>query len=461
MDYNKKGVKWYWIALLVLLSCAAMASVLWANPYLYSQVELQRALIGRKSDQPTRVVLTKTQRPGNDEPLAQAQYLWGPTRTSVDPVEVTRNRRFVEESSSQVQLPPDFKVQNWYSDTKGILFFNASGDIVSVDWEGFVKWTFKPHKKMQFLKPLLLQESILLAAKEGYFYSLKRDSGELNWFSPLAQEIFSSPLFIEGGLYLALKPYTRDLNNTQKEVSSEEDTAPGIAEIEISDGSWKRISKAFSFEREVFWSFRDKESFYLTHDKTLFEVNFKDLSVKRKKEFESKIISEVMLLDKNIIVPTQDGRVFGLSYSFNSDYESDIGHPLGSPLLYSPIFDRAAIVAENGYLHVIGAESGNRRWRFNLQNESPSNLGWSSRLNGKHIQELNLGWRYKGWSLWIPCVRERICIFNPDEGQIVGRILLSGAYTGLPYIEDKSFWFILKDGEQWKITKQIEKALAD
>lgn len=457
MDYNKKGVKWYWIALFLIYSAGVVTAVLWSNRFLYSQTEFQKALIGRKSDHPPTIQVSTSDASPISEPSKQSEFLWGKTRTAVDPTEVTRNRRFAEESSAQIQLPEGFTPTDWFSDPKGVLFIDKKGEIAAMDWEGFLVWRFKPHQEMSFFQPVLLENQVLLTSRSGHIYSLNRQNGEIRWFSALAEEIFSSPILIKDSLYVVLRPFTREIKPVKDEF--EDDTSPGIAELNPRNGDWLRISKPLPIEKESRWSSNDDSSLYIAQDKTLLQIDLSDLTVKRSKSFEAAILSPVMLLEKSIIVPTRDGRVFGLNYSFTVNFESDLGHSLSSAPTFVPIWERVAVVTENGYLHVIDAESGDRRWRFNLQNESLSNVGWSSRLNGKHIEELNLGWRYKGWSVWTPCVKDRVCIYNPDEGQIIGRIILTGAYTGLPYIDDKTLWFVLKKDDQWKISKFVERNL--
>lgn len=464
MDYNKKGVKWYWWTLLVVYTAGAIYALLTSNPYLYSQVEFQQALVGRKSNTPLRVVMSGAEKAAPEVHLSPLSLtLWGRDRKGVDPAEVTRNRRFVEESSSQIQWPKSFEPKVWSSDEKGLVFVGGDGEVLAVDWEGFPVWRFSAEKNLDFLRPTLLAQQVLLVSQQGHIYSLSRDKGELQWYSHFAQEIFSPAMIIQNKMYLAIRPWTREIKVNSQIVSGQdefkEDLSPGIAELDVHTGEWLRISAPLNLEQKVHWSSNSK-SLYLSHDRSLIEIDLTDLKQKRKKDFEAEIISPVMLIEKNIVVPTRDGRVFGLRYDMDLDYESDMGYPIVTPPVFIPIFERLAMVTDNGYLQVVGAESGERRWRFNLQNESPSSLGWSSRLNGKHIEELNLGWRYKGWSLWVPCVKDRVCIYNPDQGQIIGRIMLSGAYTSPPYVDKKTFYFVLKENSQWKISKYIERVLA-
>jgi outer membrane protein assembly factor BamB len=467
MDYsNKKGVKWYWWTLLTIYAGGVIYWVLWSDPYLYSHVEFQKALVGKKSEAP-QVLRAQHEEAPSAAPFQQevaSLALWNHERTGVDYAEVTRNRKFIEESSTDLTLPEGYEPQQYVTDSQGVVMVNAKGVVLSFDWDGQLQWKFTPPENLSFFRPLLLNSKVILSSRKGHLYALNRGTGDLDWYTPLAQEIFSDPILTDKTILLPIRPWTRDLKSENKAASKDEakeDLSPGLAEVDLNDGTWLRISPPLPLEKEVHWSLRGKD-LYLAHDKSVFDIDLASLEVKKKKDFEAEVVSPPMLLVEKMIVSTRDGRIFGVNYkNFEVDFESDLGHSLSVPPWLLPIFDRLAIVTDNGYLHVIEAKEGERKWRYNLQNESPSRLGWSSRLNGKHIEQLNLGWTYKGWSLWVPCVKDRVCIYNPMEGQIIDRILLSGAYTGTPYVKDKDFYFLLKKDKGWKIARYGEKALSE
>ena len=41
-------------------------------------------------------------------------------------------------------------------------------------------------------------------------------------------------------------------------------------------------------------------------------------------------------------------------------------------------------------------------------------------------------WRDQGWGIDAPCGRNRICLYNPEKGQIVGRLYLPGGLASDP-----------------------------
>ena len=122
-----------------------------------------------------------------------------------------------------------------------------------------------------------------------------------------------------------------------------------------------------------------------------------------------------------------------------------------------PIFNRASIVTDDGYLHMLDLDGYERVWRFDLNNENSTTLTWSARLSGNFIEELAMKWRYKGWTTWSPCVKDRICIYNPEKGQIVGRVMLSGSLASDPRFHKNSFHVVLKNEGSLALAEYTER----
>lgn len=125
----------------------------------------------------------------------------------------------------------------------------------------------------------------------------------------------------------------------------------------------------------------------------------------------------------------------------------ELSGPLGGSFGIVPEFNYLAVATTNGYLHVVDLANGNGIWRYNTRNESKAYWSLGVRLDNSEITELELKWKYKGWSVWSPCMTDRICIFNPEDGQILRRIQVKGRLLSELAFKNKEFYALIDQVE--------------
>ena len=115
------------------------------------------------------------------------------------------------------------------------------------------------------------------------------------------------------------------------------------------------------------------------------------------------------------------------------DWETELQRPPVSPPSFLPIMTKLSVLDDQGAIQTVDAKSGKPLWRYNIESQSRLKETWSARLKGMVIQETSMNWAYRGWSIWAPCSKNRLCIYNPDKGQLINRITVSGSLLSFPY----------------------------
>ncbi|MBK8204939.1 MAG: hypothetical protein IPK68_22425 [Bdellovibrionales bacterium] len=124
------------------------------------------------------------------------------------------------------------------------------------------------------------------------------------------------------------------------------------------------------------------------------------------------------------------------------DWEVDLDSPPLGPLTYIPVFQRLALITTDGHMHMIDIKKAEHLWRFPLDSRNPGHDIFASRLSAKNVEKLNLKWEKKGWTAWAPCSESRLCIYNPDKGQLIGRISAAGGVLTPPLFVGKGFYLL-------------------
>ena len=91
---------------------------------------------------------------------------------------------------------------------------------------------------------------------------------------------------------------------------------------------------------------------------------------------------------------------------------------------------------------MIDIKKAEHLWRFSLENKNPSREIVSARLKGSLIEKLTMKWEKKGWTLWAPCSENRLCIYNPDKGQLISRISSQSGIVSTPFFNGKEFYLM-------------------
>lgn len=460
MEYeNKFRPKWYQLMLLIVYSVAVVYTVLVNNPYLYSSKQYQEALAGKKDNSFEPVVTelgkTKSGLSGGQEP---ARFDWN--KNASDPSGETRDRRYAEITLTPLLIEADKKpkAENWLL-LKDQILMTEKNRVVGFNYEGNTLWQFSSQNTRDgdyFAEPASDAATTYLVNSAGYIYNLYLVSGKLLWSSHIPGQFLSGGFLLDNSLYVVLK--------TEKESEDKKKTSSVAQLVQVSrvDGRPLKHSDDLGLKQTTNLSF-DKGSklLFLTSAERLVAVKLPEMEAVWQKSLSSEVIGPAVIAEDQVIVSLKEGKVKVYSLKKGAEiHEVELEQPLASPPAFIPIYNRVAVTTTDGYQHVIDLEGGKRLWRFDLNNTNNIWSSWSTRLSGNFIEELQMKWRFKGWTIWSPCVQKRICIYNPEAGQIVGRVMLGGQLSSLPKYLERSFYVILEQETGFALGHYMERPAA-
>ena len=129
----------------------------------------------------------------------------------------------------------------------------------------------------------------------------------------------------------------------------------------------------------------------------------------------------VTVVGSSLFVSSTAGKVIRLdgSKKGRQDWETELSRPPVSAPSFLPIMNKLSVLDDQGELQTVDAKSGKALWRYNIESKSDLKETWSARLKGMVIQETSMNWAYRGWTIWAPCSKNRLCIYNPEKGQLI------------------------------------------
>lgn len=356
-------------------------------------------------------------------------------------------RRFVEKEQRPLNIGADRRLEGWHPLPEGFLLRDTQAPKIEFfSWTPQREWVFEDERlKSAFFTPLILDHLILVSHSEGTLSALSK-LGDLFWHVNFGAPLAIAPVLVKEGVFavrqnaktlewLVLDPLTGQLVDRGE-----------LAEDIKPDGLVVGESGHLLFQgQEKIWSW-----------------SLKTKKLTARFEFETRPTGLHWIDDRfslkqplRWVVPLEDGRVYGFDQELNQIWETDLGRPIRGGGHLIPKFDRAALVTDNHYLHVIQLSDGRRLWRFQLENTELNTLGWAAKLDPQLIQQIELPARFEGWALWQTCVDQRLCLFNPEFGQVIGRIVLSEKPLFQPFIDASSnLWFLLKSEGGWFLSHQ-------
>ena len=410
-----------------------------ANPLLYSQELLKERTTSQNLLKPKPLLI-------QDLALIETQTIAESIKTKTS---LFLSRRFRESERKLVALDKNADLNQWLNFESGFLISDQNlPEIHFFSWEGTRLWQFENEKNEgPYHLPVKFFQNVVLSHPNGEIISLT-DQGQKLWFTKLSIPLAAPPIVIGKDLFVigfeqaSLRGWR--LSGKNGEVIDEYTLTTELNEkpIKLSAGINNKVLISDG-QKVVSWSLTEK-------------------MIVGQTEFESPPIGFHAVDDRFSlkqplawVVPIEDGRVYGLDELLSSIWEVDLGSPIIGAGNLIPKFDRGALTTENHYVHIIQLSDGRRIWRFNLENKEKNSLGWTAQLQPALIEQLELPTRFEGWALWQTCLDQRICIFNPDGGQIVGRIILNGVNQLPPFIDSKGdLRFLLQSEDNWYLSFQ-------
>ncbi len=460
MEYeNKYRPKWYQLMLLILYSIAVIYTVLVNNPYLYSSKQYQEGLAGKKDNsfQPVITKLGKS-RSNLSESQSPSRFSW--KMNASDPTDETRDRRYIEVTLTPLLMELDKKPEapQW-SLLKEHIIMASKESLYGISFEGQTLWKFKSHNTREggyFFEPVADASSIYLTNSSGHIYNLRLNDGRPLWSSHLQGEILSPGFLLNSSLYAILK--TKKEAKDKKKVGMKAQ----LVSIHRMTGQIDKASEDLGLKQQSTFSF-DKKShlLFITSAEKLLALKLPEMTPVWQKSLSSHVIGPAVITENQVLVSLREGKLKVYSLTKGSEiHEVELEQPLASPPTLIPLYNRVAVTSTDGYQHVIDLDGGKRLWRFDLNNSNNIWSSWSARLSGNFIEELQMKWRYKGWTIWSPCVQKRICIYNPEKGQIVGRVMLGGQLSSLPRYQESSFHVLLEQETGYALGHYMERPAA-
>ena len=405
------------------------------NPYLYS-TETLKSVFHKEKGKNIHTVPDTTGFSGDEEELTPTS-VWrlNRTRSGTFDAKTTFNRKYEKLWNRELWVDgdPSFKKAKWSRDDVGYYLIAGTQDLVATDHAGFLKWKLHLDDENSQFKtlPALTKTRVYATTSDGRVFCLDKANGRILWTVHPVKGTRGAPIIADGQLYFfgveeeELKKRTRlfSANPWTGEVKrlSTEDVGP------ITD-----YPPTISNELKALYVGSEAGN--------LFALNYETGKLLFKTSTADKILSAITLADNKAMFTTMDGKLVAVeAKSGTMAWETDLESPSDSTATYIPDYKLVAVMTNNGYLQTVDVKTGERKWKFLTHSTAPLHSTLTLRLKGKWIEEHDMKWRYRGWVLLAPCATKRICIYNPERGQIVGRVYLDGPVTSEPVFDGKEF----------------------
>jgi outer membrane protein assembly factor BamB len=478
MDYDRRRTRWPVVFFYLVYVCVVVYLLFTNNHYLYSHKELRVALAGQQLESVTPVPRRAgAGTPGGDggagESLGPATY-WNqgtPERTSHDATGTTRDKDYVAEWTKViVEAGGAGEVRSWAADESGVYVTGSGPWAFAFNPEGDVKWKFRfipQEPERGLLDPVTDGKAVYLSRPRGQLAALDKADGRLRWKLALAEEILTAPVIMGNELWLIVKPLEterRRLEDAAAAAAPERKDSrkppPNLpqhrfARVNRATGELIGYSDAFATKDPTFVSWAKDENFLVfTADNKMTIMGSDDGKVVNAQTLPDSIKGPAVIAEGKIFLALTSGKVqaWELSKKGKFEWEIDLSATPASAPTYIPAYQRLAVLTSDGHFHIIDIKKPEHLWRFNLENHNPSQEIFAARLGGRHIENLQMKWEKKGWTAWAPCSDNRLCIYNPDKGQLISRVPSTGGVASGPLFVGKHFYLISheKSGENHK-----------
>lgn len=476
MDYDRRRTRWPYVFLYLIYVAGVVYLLMSSNKYLYSHRELRVALAGERLESVAPVPRLRGEIPDLGEPTYWSRAT--PERTS-HLADATRDKAYVAEWSKVIlEEGQADEIQSWAADDSGVYVTGAGSWAYAYDVEGAQKWRFRFAKKAVekgLLEPILDQKQIYLTQPSGQIIALNKVTGRLSWKLLLAEEILTAPLLMGDELWLVVKPLESerqrldDKNEATKTKISRKPKAPNpaqhrFARLNRKTGELISYSDLFTTKSPAYltWN-RTGKQILLASDNKLTAFNSETGAVLSSQTLPDAIQGPAVAAEGSVYVALTSGKIQSWNMGKEGKFEWELeveGSPQSSPT-FIPLYNRLTVMTDNGYLHMIDLKKAEYLWKFSLENHNPNQEIYAARLTGRHIENLSMKWEKKGWTAWAACSDNRICVYNPDKGQLLSRIPANGAVLSAPLFVGKNFFLITTekngDGHRFRLTHFMDE----
>lgn len=419
MDYRPRKISGLAVTIFLLYTGFVIWSVLSQNPYLYSHFELKSKL-AETSDWIYKPV-----------PARETTAWTAPLTFSAEQQEKEKND--VRESSwdewhrSALALP-DFNMTSWIHDEDAFYLYSKDR-IVAVNNEGQIIWQYRAlPAEGDLFRPDVDSKYVYFAQTKGSVGALDRKTGQVMWWNELSTDILQQPLFVKSEIWLLTKA-------AQKTGKSQNQTFE-VLSVRRSSGEVVSSDKDRSFDLKTvsYWQWSDAlEQLIVISDARVYAFS-KDIVALWNQNLGATIQASPTIIGSSIYVATKLGRFFKLDGKRKGkvDWEADVEGVPSVPAVYIPLVSGLMVGSEDGYWHYFENKSGQRKWKLKIDNTQNLKMGWPLRMSVKHYEEFKLHWPHKGWTAWVPCGSESLCVIGAEKGHLAMRQSVGGALDGVP-----------------------------
>ena len=464
MEYDRSRTRWSYIALYLLYAAGVIYLLMVNNRYLYSHRELRVALAGEHISA-VNPIPKGTPQKDNGEPTYWSRA--NPERSNFDTSGTTRDREYTSDWKKDILLDgEEGDLSGWAADFTGIYLTGKHPWALALSPEGEVRWRFRfasSKPELGLLEPVTDQHSVYLAQYSGQIASLDKENGTLLWKLNLATEIASAPILINDDLWLVIKPLESEIKRLEDSKDSEgkstknksQPAAPQYRFVKVDRGTGELLGYSNPFAinglTTLTWA-RDLKQLLATTDNKLHSLNLEDGKTIITQTLPDPIKGPAIVAEGKVFVALASGKIqaWDLNKKGKFEWEVDLDSPPQGPPTYVPAYQRLSVLTADGNLHMIDLKKAELLWRFQLENRNPIREILATRLNGHLIERLSLKWEKKGWTIWAPCSENRLCIYNPDKGQLLARVPAPGGVMTPPLFVGKEFYLVTSEQKDSK-----------
>lgn len=454
MNYDRHRRRWPGLILYLIYVSGVVYLLMANNRFLYSHLELRSALAGEQSEaaKPVGPSANSTQELGEATHWNRAN----PERTGHDLSPSGRDREYVPEwQKILLEDGHEGEIDSWAADSSGIYVAGNGPWIWAFNSDGDLKWRFRLSASTKSaLAPSLDQANVYFASPSGEVLALNKNTGALVWRIRPAEEILSGPVIIRDEIWAVVRPLSSELRRLDKlneglanlSKKSLGPTTHRMLRLMRKTGEVAGYTEAFGVKgiTLVTWA-REVKQIIVTSENRLQLINDEDGKLGIGQTLPDPIVGPALYAEGKIFVGLSSGKIQAWDLAKKAgkfEWEVGLDSPPAGPLTFLPAYQRLALITTDGHLHMVDVKKAEHLWRFPLENRSSSREIWAGRLSGKHIEKLSMKWEKKGWTAWAPCSENRICIYNPDKGQLVARISAVGDVLSPPLFVGKSFYLV-------------------
>lgn len=461
MEYDRHRTRWTHIAIYLIYVSMAGYLLLKNNPYLYSHKELRLALAGEHVDTVTPVPKGESQRASGNVTFWTRQNA---ERTGQDLSGNSRDKDYLSDWQKPIlDSQEDGEINFWAFDTSGFFFTGTHPWALALSPEGDLKWRFRfanrGNQERGLLEPVTDEASVYLTQPDGQIAGLEKSTGRVIWMLKLGSEILAPPVAVENELILPIKPLAPEIKRLEESSmesqtkSSKKPVGPTpvnllvyrFARINRLTGELIDYSNAFQAGGLTSLTYvKELNQIFLTNDNKIVSLNLDDKKTISVQTLPDPIKGPAVYAEGKLFVSLASGKVqaWDMTKKGKFEWEVDLGSPPASAPTYVPFYQRLTVMTTDSQLHMIDIKKAEHLWRFPLENKNPSHEIVSARLKGSLIEKLSMKWEKKGWTIWSPCSENRLCIYNPEKGQLISRIPSSAGILTAPFFNGKEIFMI-------------------